>query len=185
MFNLDTSKAKTTATRPAKLRVTKFTGALVALSVAVSTVATAPAHANSEDVAKVIGGLTALFVIGKAIESANDSGKANGHVQRKSSAAPAYPTVKKTHPHKSHITRSPRHPKVSKSFTIPRTCVTKARDSKHRSKTVALENCVMKHRRSARALPNACEVRVHTSRGRTHAYELGCLTNFGYRVSRS
>lgn len=179
--------------RGPKRRTTKFTGALVAFSVVVASFAATPARADDADVARALGGLFTLFVIGKAIDNANDKPKSTT-VYRKPAPKPHTPIVihrKPTVQPGQHVSvskrRKPTPPKASHSdaFKIPNHCVVTARDGKRRAQTVALESCVVKSRKSARSLPNACEVRVHTKHGRGHAYELGCLTNFGYRVARS
>lgn len=155
-----------------KLPTTKFAAGLVALSLAVSGFTAAPAHADDKDVALAVGGLLTLFVIGKAIDEAKDK-KTSSQV-----------TARVTRPDTPRKRRST--PVVRDGhFKIPSTCVVPARSRHNRTETVALESCVMKSRKSAQSLPSACETRVRTKRGRAHAYELGCLTNFGYRVSRS
>jgi hypothetical protein len=164
LFTFKTS-ARTT-TRSSMRRTTKFTAALVALSLGVSSLAAVPARAAEEDVALAVGGLLSLFILSKAIENAGDN---------KPSAKIAYKQPSKPTPQKR---------KRADAFKIPNKCVASARGRNNRVRTVAFESCVKRAHRTSVKLPSACETRVRTSKGRAQAYELGCLNNFGYRVTR-
>jgi len=156
-----------------KRRTPKFAAGLVALSMAVTAAYATPARAGDADVARAIGGLVTLFVIGKAIE--NSGSKSNT------------PTVTRkviVEGHGKHNDHG-RHAVRKNTFEIPNACVVSVRDKRKRVQSVALQDCVMRERRSAVALPRACETKVTTKRGRTDAYDVGCLNNFGYRVTGS
>ena len=162
-----------TQTKTSKRRTPKFAAGLVALSLAISGVSAVPARASDQDVARIIGGLATLFIVGKAIE----------HSKSKS---------KRTSTEKRTIDDSGTHPRRdvdrfgrTNAFEIPNACVVSVRGRHERIQTVAMESCVMRERRSAVPLPRACETRVNTKRGRMEAYDVGCLNNFGYRVTRS
>jgi hypothetical protein len=146
-----------------KRRITKFTAALVALSLGVSGLSAAPARADDADVARAIGGLLTLFVIGKAIENGSSKSKITTSVSNK-----------------------PQRNQVS-AFDIPNACVVSIRDKRSRLQTVVLEDCIKRERRSAAALPRACEtsVKVKHNNTRSDAYDVGCLNNFGYRVAQN
>ena len=66
MEMLSMIKAKTS-----RKRTPKFAAGLVAFSMAVTATFATPARADDADVARAIGGLLTLFVIGKAIENSN------------------------------------------------------------------------------------------------------------------
>jgi hypothetical protein len=156
---------------------------------AISGASAVPARASDQDVARIIGGLATLFIVGKAIEhSKSKSSTPNVTVTRKV-------TVDDSGMYKGHDRdrdhdrdgdrdRDGRLGRTS-AFDIPNTCVVSVRGKHERFQTVAVESCVMRERRSAVPLPRACETRVHTKRGRMEAYDVGCLNNFGYRVTRS
>ena len=161
-----------TQIKTSKGRTPKFAAGLVALSMAVTAAYATPARADDADVARVIGGLVTLFVIGKAIENSGSKSKA-------STAASHQVTLN------DHGKRHDRRTARKDTFEIPNSCVVSVRDKRKRVQSVALENCVMRERRSAVALPRACETKVNTKRGRTDAYDVGCLNNFGYRITHS
>lgn len=146
------------------MRLTKFTAGLLALSMATAGISAAPARAGEEELALALGGLVTLFVIGKALENKGDD------------------KVKVTQP-PHHDQRRPGND-WGHDFRIPNTCVMSAgRGNKHR--LVVLENCVERETRQSRVrLPRACETRVHTRHGKREAYDVGCLSNFGYRIDR-
>jgi len=47
----------------------KFISGILAASIAISALSAVPARANERDAARVVAGLTALFILGKAIEN--------------------------------------------------------------------------------------------------------------------
>ncbi|AJE45098.1 hypothetical protein [Celeribacter indicus] len=144
------------------MRLTKFTAGLLALSLAAAGLAAAPARAANEDLLKALGGLAAIVVIGKAIDNNRDKSKEK-HKDRKPAGRHA-------------------------EYLIPRECVTSATADdrrggyRDRSRLVVTERCATRARASRTPLPRACETRLPTRQGRVDAYDLGCLTNFGYRV---
>tara|TARA_R110001583_G_scaffold195559_2_gene376496 strand:+ start:39883 stop:40428 length:546 start_codon:yes stop_codon:yes gene_type:complete len=159
--------------RPMKL--TKFTAGLLALSIGTAGLAAVPARASDQDVAMALGGLLTLFVIGKAIENKGDHNVVVDTAHDKPDAW--------------------RDRNRGDAFLIPNECVltvVSSRDGhqykyghENRTRLVALERCVDQNRKARAPLPRACETRVSTKRGRVDAYDVGCLTNFGFRVARS
>lgn len=162
-----------TQTTTSKRRTPKFAAGLVALSLAISGVSAVPARAGDQDVARIIGGLATLFIVGKAIENSKSR-------SQKTSTEKRTVDDSGTHPRRD-VGRFDRN----NVFEIPNACVVSVRGKYERIQTVAMEACVMRERRSAVPLPRACETKVRTKRGRMEAYDVGCLNNFGYRVTRA
>jgi hypothetical protein len=151
------------------MKLTKFTAGLVALSIATAGFAAAPARAGENDAALALGGLVTLFVLGKALEDKNkDKNKVAVSTSR----------------HRDDRRNEPWQDRNrGRDFGIPNQCVASAgQGSKQR--LVAFENCIERDRRAQVHLPRACETRVKTRQGKVDAYDVGCLTNFGYRVER-
>jgi hypothetical protein len=146
-----------------QMKLTRFTAGLLALSVATAGFSAAPARAGEKEAALALGGLLTLFVIGKALDDKNDSKV----------------TVSSSHSNK-------RPAPVRHSVQIPNQCVMSAGNGgKHR--LVAMENCLKSqkgHKVKTAQLPRACETRVNTRQGKKDAYDVGCLSNFGYSVRR-
>lgn len=164
-----------THSKSSKRRTPKFAAGLVALSIAISGASALPARASDEDVAKIIGGLATLFIVGKAIENSKSKSKPKAKTER-------YESPKRsghTFPSRG-VGRFGR----TNAFDVPNSCVMSVQGKHHRIQTVAVESCVMRERRSAVPLPRACETKVRTDRARFDAYDVGCLNNFGYRVTR-
>lgn len=158
------------------MRLTKFTAGLMALSLAIGGFSAAPARADGEDVAKVLGGLLTLYVIGKAIDD-NKSDK------KQTASKPKQPNKKKTHDHPHKENPFDRmHRKPGLSYVIPSECIMTARGRHGGPQLVAFDKCLKRKRPVQAHLPVACETRVSTRHGKSKAYEMGCLTNFGYRV---
>nr|WP_321506494.1 hypothetical protein [uncultured Celeribacter sp.] len=150
------------------MKFTKFTAGLLAVSLATAGISAAPARASDNDVALALGGLVTLFVIGKALENKNDD-----HDR------PARVTVPRHHDRDDWRARN-----QGRAFEIPGECVLSTRGQYDRGSRVAMENCLKRERVSKAKLPQACETRVRTQRGRQDAYDVGCLQNFGYRITR-
>jgi hypothetical protein len=163
-----------THSKSSKRRTTKFAAGLVALSIAISGASALPARAGDEDVAKIIGGLATLFIVGKAIENSKSKSKAKAERDAQvSRSGHTFPS--------RGVGRFGR----TNAFEVPNSCVMSVQGKHHRIQTVAVESCVMRERRSAVPLPRACETKVRTKHARFDAYDVGCLNNFGYRVTRA
>jgi len=157
------------------MKLTKFTAGLLALSIGTAGLAAVPARASDQDVAMALGGLLTLFVIGKAIDNKGDN-----------------KVVVETSRNKPDIWRDGNR---GDAFLIPNKCVLSVASSRdghqykygreNRTRLVALERCVDQNRKARAPLPRACETRVSTKRGRVDAYDVGCLSNFGFRVAGS
>lgn len=149
------------------MKLTKFTAGLLALSIATAGISAAPARASEQDAALALGGLLTLFVIGKAIEN---KGRGDATVSR----APA----------PQHREQDwDRYRERGAAFRIPNQCVVSAKRGPSQ-RLVALERCVDRESRAELRLPRACETRVKTRGHWRDAYDVGCLSNFGYRVTR-
>ena len=150
------------------MRHTKFTAGLMAFSISVAAYA-APARAGDEDVARAVGGLLTLFVVGKLIHESN-----------KSSTPVAAPQPSKKPHHNApsrHVTKPYSH------FEIPAQCIVKV-DRRHGADTsIAVERCLDQTRRSNAPLPKRCEADVRAKSGTVEGYDMSCLGRFGYKVA--
>ncbi|MFT7045258.1 MAG: hypothetical protein ACJAYH_000522 [Celeribacter sp.] len=176
MEMLSMIKAKTS-----RKRTPKFAAGLVAFSMAVTATFATPARADDADVARAIGGLLTLFVIGKAIENSNSKSNPTTVTRKVTVDDSGMYRDRERDRDKGRDRRTKR----GNAFEIPNTCVVSVKGKRERIQTVAIEACVMRERRSAMTLPRACETKVRTKRGRMDAYDVGCLNNFGYRVTRA
>jgi len=147
-----------------KMKTTKLTAFLMAGSLSLAAFAPAPARAANDDVAKLLGGILTLYVIGKAVEQ---SQKAAPTVSRKPTVRPAAP-------------KPQARARVS-AFAIPNSCVLTARSNGNRQ-LVAFERCLSEKRASKAPLPHTCRTTVRTRHGHAKAYDISCLTGFGYRI---
>ncbi|TNE65787.1 MAG: hypothetical protein EP336_11810 [Rhodobacteraceae bacterium] len=150
------------------MKLTKFTAGLVALSIATAGFAAAPARAGDNDAALVLGGLATLFALGKALDDKN-----------KDKVAVSTSRYRDGHRNEPWQDRN-----RGRDFGIPNQCVASAGQGA-KQRLVAFENCIERDRRAQVHLPRACETRVKTRQGKVDAYDVGCLTNFGYRVERT
>lgn len=146
------------------MKTTKFTAGLLAFSLAV-TAAAVPARAGDEDVAKALGGLLALFVIGKALD---DAGKSSVSVERKPQRGWGHGKGKG---------------RGASPFDIPQVCVVTLDRAGRRDNSIALKSCLDEKRHARAPLPRRCEVDVRSSRRTLDAYDVGCLNRFGYHVA--
>lgn len=137
----------------------------------------APVHANAEDVAKVLGGLTALYILKEALEDRR-----------------AAPVTRAAPVHQ----QPPRHQPVQRGHDHHR-----RDDHRHRDARVLPAECHYTlhtprgwvsgygarclHRSVARpaALPGQCAQRVHTSRGWRTLYDARCLHRAGWSERRA
>ncbi|WP_417250213.1 hypothetical protein [Celeribacter sp.] len=142
------------------MKTTKFTAGLIAFSLAISAAA-APARADDKGVATALGGLLALIVIGKAIEGSS-----------KPAPAPVYNA-----PHnngKGH---------KASPFDIPQVCVVTLDRRGAADSNIALKSCLQNKSNVKTPLPQRCEVDVRSNRRTLDAYDVSCLSRFGYQVA--
>ncbi|SFJ52997.1 hypothetical protein [Celeribacter neptunius] len=155
------------------MKLTKFTAGLLALSLATAGISAAPARASEKDTALALGGLLTLFVIGKAIEDQKDKATV--------SRAPA-PQPQPRVQDRDRYREQDRYRDRYAGQSIPNQCVLSAGRSGSQ-RLVAFETCIEREARRNVDLPRACETRVRTDSHWRDAYDVTCLSNFGYRVT--
>ncbi|GAA3857357.1 hypothetical protein [Celeribacter arenosi] len=151
------------------MRFTKVTAGLVALSVTMGAAA-APARASDADVARAVGGLLTLFVIGKALE--NNSSKSAGKVK--------VATTTNRKPSWEHNRGNSKNSKNRR--TIPEECVIDVRGYGS-ANDVAVKRCLTRSGVNTDRLPRQCAATLNTRRGPMSVYRTRCLADFGYRVA--
>ena len=143
--------------------------ALVVTATLVITGATASsARADDYDAARIIAGIAALAIIGKAINDRNDrKDTVQQHIYR------AQP--------QPHLTPRPLPGRVSRKV-LPAQCV-QIVDTPNRAVRVLGARCLERNYRHANALPRQCARQVQTNRGLRWAYGAPCLRRNGYQIA--
>ena len=130
-------------------------GGLIALGSV--TASAAPAHADSRDAARILGGVIALYAIARAIEL------------NKAEAAPHAPVTRAAPP-------APAHPQA---LVAPARCFVEGRDRNGPFRGYG-RRCMQNHSARPRLLPQACLTTVQTQRGPREIYAGRCLANNGW-----
>lgn len=165
----------------------KFIALIVSAAVAV-TGFTAPARADSDDIAKALLGFTALALIAKAIDdNKKQTTVINRYPTRPIYTQPGRPIYTQPRPpiysHPTYPTPRPLPPQVSK-FDLPQSCL---RNFQVNGRPVQLfgNACMNQTYAYTRSLPNVCEYRFRGDRGAQHiGFEPFCLQQRGYRTAR-
>ncbi len=152
----------------------KFIALIVSAAIAVTGISAAtPARADS-DAARVFAGLTALAIIGLAI---NDHEKRKRHRSEVSRNAPPPATVPPRW--------KPRPlPHEFQRYTLPRQCLRQV-GPRGDTRLRLGRRCLERNYEHARALPSKCYREDWTRRGLRQGYGVNCLLNRGYRLSRN
>lgn len=111
----------------------------------------APARADNDDAARIIGGIIALYAIGRAIELSQDR-------RRPSHAAPVAPPPQ---------------------LVAPQRCFIEGQD-RHGPYRGYGRRCMQDHAARAHLLPQACLITVQTQRGPREIYAGRCLAQNGW-----
>lgn len=135
--------------------------------------------ADSDDIAKLLLGATALFVIGSAIAEANEEPRRKAERPGPSDYPyrPGYayrPQGKPHHNHKPH--GKPKH----SAEMLPASCLQtfRGRDGTYRGYA---RSCLRQSYRYENQLPQRCLNAVHTYReGKRNVYEPSCLRRYGF-----
>lgn len=132
-----------------------------AIALGALSASAAPAHADNRDAARILGGVIALYAIGRAIElSQND---------RAPRQAP-HVSVTRTQPH------APAHPPA---LVAPARCFVEGQDRNGYFRGYG-RRCMQNNTARPRLLPQACLTTVHTQRGPREIYAGRCLANNGW-----
>ncbi|GIT91496.1 hypothetical protein JANAI62_19530 [Jannaschia pagri] len=154
---------------------------------------TAPARADAEDVAKVLGGLAALYVLKEAIDRRND--RRDHSATRNQTHRPG---VHHHHRHRDgtwhrHSGGNARHSHDHARHTPPRhnNRVNRVPDrcarylNTNRGQVLAYgARCMQRHVARPGSLPPQCIRRVNTDRGLRTVYGRGCLRREGWAMAR-
>lgn len=137
-------------------------GPVLAGAMALSTITATPAQASSDDLAKVLLGLTALTILGAALAD-NDP-------------APAAPATRYYAPPRP----VPVAPPVVKR-PLPSQCLQAARID-GRARNVYGKACLSRHYRHVERLPQACRATVRIYGKLREVFRVGCLRSRGWPV---
>lgn len=158
-----------------------FLAAILAGTLALTSVAATPASANGNDLAKAIVGIAAFGLIVSAIDKAN----------RREQAAKAQPVHNPNRRYDNRRSydrwdrdndwRNNNRGNKYRRFVIPSRCVKSYLTADGRRAAVS-PRCVEK-RAPRVALPSECRRTLWTDRGRLQAYSRRCLTRQGYTFS--
>mgnify|MGYP000070743119 CR=1 FL=1 len=143
---------------------------LLALTLAASPLATAPARADAQDAALALLGIAAMVAIANELD--DDGVKRNDHYRRD--------YYRRDDRRDDHAKYRYRH---GNRFALPARCVVQM-ESRHGAREVVLSHCLKRTGNKYRALPEYCSApRASRLLGRK-AYRLNCLRREGYHVAR-
>lgn len=142
--------------------------ALIVTAAIVITGSTAPARADSDDVAKLLAGLTVLAIIGAALEDRRDD---------------RYPHYRPSRPVPVEPLLYPRPvpPRVINKV-LPAECLRPAPNIGPNARVLG-KRCLVKSYRHADKLPRKCRVEFQGRHETRKGYRVQCLRNKGYRLS--
>lgn len=154
----------------------RFTGNVVAVAIAVTTLSAAPAFADRDDhrAARTIATLLGLAVVGKIIHD-NNKDRSDDHVtvRRPGHDSGGIRVHPQPRPLPSRVGRA----------TLPRQCFRSFQTRRGQVHMFA-RRCLERNYRAVNRLPQACAQRIRTDRGPRSGFDARCLRRNGYRVSR-
>lgn len=145
--------------------------ALICSMALVITATTTQARSNEMDVAKVLGGLAALAIVGTVIKDRNDRKKER---RRQATVQPLPPTPQ--------ITPRPLPTDVAR-FTLPRQCLRNV-DNGWETTRIMGRKCLRKNFSYFDLLPENCRVRLNDGHKVRNGYRPKCLRRQGYALSQ-
>ena len=135
-----------------------LTGTVIAAALALSSLAPAPARAaDAEDVLKLVLGIGAIYVIGKAIEN------------KPARAAPVY--------------RQENRSDASRHKVVPAECL-RTYETRNGPVRGYSKPCLEQELRRPARLPEACEMTLRTEYGRRDIYAPRCLRREGWQIAQ-
>lgn len=168
----------------------KFIATILAASLAITTVAAAPARADNDDLARFLVGTTALFIIGSALSDNNRQGAqtrnnnptppSRGHTPHQPHSQPyGQPYTQPHNPRNTQPTSWPRQDTAE----LPRGCMIGANTSQGYTRVFGAR-CLNTHYAQANRIPRACRTEIWDQDGRRPGYTARCLRDHGFRTNR-
>lgn len=142
----------------------KFIALILAVSMAITGISSAPAHAGN-DVGKVVAGLAVLGILGAALHQHNTRDRRREQVTR---------------PYHPQPTPRPLPPRVSR-YDLPAQCV-KYFPNFRNGRSLVTRNCLQRNYGHVNALPQSCKVTFWNGQRNRTAYKPRCLNSHGYRL---
>jgi hypothetical protein len=162
----------------------KFIALVLGAAITITGFSAAPARAD-EDVAKILFGLTALAILGAAI---NDKRKDKEQTATRNSIdLESYRTKNRYDRSRKRNGQQPRWtqprplPDRVAKFNLPAQCQRSVSD--HGRRSVLGLRCLRNNYRYVDSLPAACRIEVHNGRKMRRGYGTRCLRKRGYRLS--
>lgn len=152
-----------------------FIGIITAATMIITGLNAAPARAGGDDIAKILVGATALFIVGSAINSSNKA--------RRSQSGKSYTVYTNKPAAHSHIPTGHSHYQpVTVVKRLPSSCLRNYRTSEGKH-SYFTPGCLQKRYRQVSSLPQNCNLRVWTVQGLRNLYSPSCLRSAGFRWS--
>ena len=153
------------------------TVAAAALTLAGMTVAAAPARAGNDDLAKILLGATAIYIIGSAIENNNKNGRSQAsRGYSDNNHGNSYGNNHGNSYDNSYGQNGRRHARAPE---VPASC---AIDTRGRNRdTFYGARCLQRSGFNYR-IPARCEVQVRGDHGRRTAYSGECMVRAGFEL---
>lgn len=155
-----------------------FIAAVLAVSMALTGFAAAPARAEQDDTARKLRNAAALLIIGSALANAH-SGRAQDDGGRRAHAPTPYRGQGLP-----HVVGRPNGPNIrvpGRQVTLPRSCLLEVSGGQMRY--VMGARCLSRNGVSTHSLPRRCKTEVRSRQGRSEAYAAGCLRDAGFRIA--
>ncbi|NSX53376.1 hypothetical protein [Parasulfitobacter algicola] len=143
----------------------------LALIIAVTGVATAPAQADENDIAKIVAGIATIAILGSVINNGDDNGGSKVYYRYR-----GYD--------RDDDDRDYRRPNRRHSKNLPAKCF-RAYQTRDGVRRGFGKRCMEKNYRHVDRLPRFCLTRVRTPDGKRNFFKARCLRKEGYNLGRN
>ncbi|MCE0504436.1 hypothetical protein LR948_03645 [Roseivivax sp. GX 12232] len=179
----------------------RFIALILAASTAIAASASGARADQTQDIAKIVGGIALLYIVGEALSAEADrekdkkkekaKAKAKASQAKHGHASPYY-----THRHegygahqhrRDHSHRHDRWAENHWAATLPAECRVRLDGERHtsgkpRARVVYPQRCLARNFAAHESLPRQCAFRVETTRGKRLVYGERCLDRKGYNT---
>lgn len=160
----------------------RFLASVLAASMAITSLSTAPARADAGEIARFVVGAGAILLLGNAIARQNRENK-NARVSRRYEDPQPRVTRRHVHPAPSetrrHVDPAPRN---TRRMLVPSSCL-RENYSDYGPRRYADERCLSRNMRDFSRLPDNCRTAIWTRKGRSAGYSASCLRRNGWTFS--
>jgi len=156
-----------------------FIAGITAVTLLVTAFNAAPARAQDQDLARLLAGIAALAIVGKAIHDRNERREVRKDYFHRDTI------VHRDHVQRQNVITLRPLPQAVARKVLPRQCLRQVQTRNGDIRRAFGARCLERNYQHSNLLPRNCARQFETQRGTRWMYRAGCLRNNGFQIARN